>query len=186
MPYVDISILSVILLSLVIGVYKGFVKETLSLATLVLSVVAAFYLSKYPASWLPSEVTTYAFSLFGASLTGHGIAIAVSFTIIFLLTMFAGYVLTNAINSLIKASPLNWFNRLLGGAFGAVRGAVIMILLIIFAQNFTKMPHNLWWQESRTLPILERGAWWSINLLPEEYAAGLQFNPQIEEEKIQL
>lgn len=181
MGYADIFILLVLAVSFLVGIYKGFVKEVLSLATLVLSIAAAVYLADYPAGWLPIDISSHSFSLFGATLDVYDIAITVSFILIFLVAMILGYVLTNVINKLIKESPLNWFNRLLGSLFGIARASVLIIAVIIFAQNYTEVAENDWWLQSRTIPVFEQGALWSLKLLPDEYESSLRFEPQYQE-----
>lgn len=143
--------------------------------TLVLALLAAFYLSEYPVAWLPASFTSHQFSLMGNNLTAYGISTAVAFTIIFIVSMIMGHILTNSINVLIRESPLNIFNRLLGGLFGLARGAIVIVLLIVLL-SLTAIPtHNLW-QKSQLLPPFINVAERVVKWLPQQSAAHFGFH----------
>ena len=174
--YIDIIIFFIILISLFVGFSKGFIKETLSLATLVAAVAAAFYLSEYLVDWLPGVWTGFDVSLFGASMEGRRIALVFSFILIFLLVLITGRLVTERINRAANEGPFHLFNILLGGLFGFVRGAFIVILLVALG-GLTKAPASDWWRESSLLPPFVDGAQYAAGLLPQSYAVHLDFSP---------
>lgn len=181
MTYIDIVILFIILVSCGFGLYKGFVREVLGLTALVLAFVIAFYSysSGYPQVWLPVGTTDYSFSIFDINIGGYDVAATVIFVLVFLLVLLLGRLLSNFLGQMVSASPLNLFNRLLGGGFGLLRGTVIIIALIMLA-GITRLPYSDWWYDSRMLPSFVKGAQYAIGFLPPEYVQHFEFGAQDE------
>ncbi len=176
MTYIDVFIIFIIFVSFGFGLYKGFVKETLGLLTLILAFMAAFYSysSGYPLQWLPDGATDYGFSVFETDITGDDIASAIIFILVFLLVLLPGHLLINLLGRMVSDGPLNFFDRLLGGGFGLLRGAAIVIALVMLA-GATRLPLSDWWHESRMLPSFVTGAQYAVEFLPPEYARHFQF-----------
>ena len=59
--------------------------------------------------------------------------------------------------TLIKHSGLSGVDRVLGGAFGLLRGALVVGLAAIVLQ-FTGMDQDPWWQQARLRPYAEQVA----------------------------
>lgn len=157
MVALDWIFLAVLALSFLIGAWRGLVYEVLSLATW----VAAFYLAQWfapvAASWLPMS---------GATET---VQYAAGFVVVFILAMFAGSLLTWLISRLFRVSGLRPADRVLGAAFGALRG-VVLILVAAVLVAMTPMQHEAWWTHSA-------GAHWASAMvkglkpaLPQEFA----------------
>ena len=174
MNYIDVAIFLIILISLVIGIYKGFIREVFSLASLILALVLAFYFSSYVTQWTSGFLQDWQPHILGINFGGEAIVFAVSFVIIFLVVLIVGRLLTRALNMLIDQSFLKSFNRLLGGLFGLIRGCIVVILLVAFAA-LTKAPSYGWWQGSKWLPPFIDGARYAVAYLPSEYAIHFEF-----------
>lgn len=173
--YVDVAICLIILISFSIGIYKGFVKEVLSLASLILALVVAFYLSDYPVQWLMPISQHWGGEWLGIKVEGETIVFVISFILIFVTALVIGKLLTDAISNLVsKSTILKGMNRILGGAFGLLRGALIVVLLVIFA-GLTKVSVYSWWQQSRLLPPFVNGAQYVVALLPSQYSRHFDF-----------
>ena len=173
--YADIAICLIIFISVSIGIYKGFVKEVLSLLSLILALVLAFYLSDYPTQWLTSVSQNWGGEWLGISIEGQSIVFVVSFILIFITALIVGRLLSNALSDLVSQSTiLKGMNRILGAAFGLLRGALIVILLIIFA-GLTKVSIYSWWQQSRLLPPFVDGAQHIVTMLPTKYSWHFDF-----------
>lgn len=154
MSLADIILLVLVALSVVIGFWRGFIKEVFALAVWVLAFVLAFHycgpLSARLTPWLelPSARTAAAFGG------------------IFLLAIVVGGLLTWLIGKLVEKTGLSGSDRLLGGVFGALRGVLLIITLILLA-GFTPIPQDPWWHESRVIAALAPLAEWSAEFLPE-------------------
>jgi membrane protein required for colicin V production len=59
--------------------------------------------------------------------------------------------------TLIRATGLSGLDRLLGGAFGLVRGALIVGLVVIGLQS-AGLDQDPWWQQARLKPYGDRVA----------------------------
>ncbi len=135
MVALDWIFLVVLLLSFLIGAWRGLVYEVLSLGTW----VAAFYLAQWyapvVARWLPMA---------GATET---IQYAGGFVVVFILTIFAGSILTWMVSRLFQVAGLRPADRVLGAAFGALRGVVLMLVAAVLVA-MTPMQHDAWWTQS--------------------------------------
>jgi membrane protein required for colicin V production len=74
---------------------------------------------------------------------------------------------------LVSGSGLSGTDRLLGMVFGLVRGAALVVLVVLL-MKFTPVVHDDWWNSSRMLPTFERGARWVTTFLPEGVARYLE------------
>ena len=180
--YADVAICLIIFISVGIGIYKGFVKEILSLVSLILALILAFYLSDYPVQWLMPASQNWGGEWLGINIEGESIVFVVSFILIFIAALIAGNFLSNAISNLVsQSSILKGMNRILGAIFGLLRGALIVILLVIFA-GLTKVSIYAWWQQSRLVPPFVDGAQRIVVMLPSQYSWHFDFGLPAEKE----
>ena len=66
--------------------------------------------------------------------------------------LMAGAVLAKLISKVFKWTGLSWLDRLLGAAFGFVRGALITVAMIAVLLAFTPKPMPNWMVQSQVLP----------------------------------
>ena len=120
----DWIVLAILLYSVVVSWFKGFVREVLGLIT----VVAAALIS----SWFYRDVG----NLFKDVARTENLALFFGFSVTFLVVLIAGFVTIWLITKFMKFAKLEWADRLLGAAFGFVRGwligAVILMALTAF------------------------------------------------------
>ncbi len=173
--YVDVAICLILFISVGIGIYKGFVKEALFLASLIVALFLAFYLSEYPVRWLMPVSQNWGGEWLGFNVEGGSIVFVISFILIFIVSLFIGNLLSNALSNLVSHSTiLKGMNRILGAAFGLARGAIIVMLLVIFA-GLTKVSIYDWWNQSRLLPPFVDGAQRIVAMLPTQYSWHFDF-----------
>lgn len=115
--WVDWALLAVLLISVVIGLWRGLVFEVLSLLGWVAAYIAAQGALPLLAPLLP----------IGAP--GSGLNLAASFVLGFVLALIVWALLARLIRALIHATPLQIIDRVLGGGFGLLRGAVLLLAL---------------------------------------------------------
>ena len=180
--YADVAICLIMFISIGIGVYKGFVKEILSLASLILALILAFYLSDYPRQWLLPASRNWSGEWLGFRVEGESIVFIISFILIFLIALVTGNLISNALSKLIsRTTILKSADRVLGAVFGFLRGALIVILLVIFAE-LTKVSVYSWWQKSQLLPPFVDGAQRLVALLPVQYSRHFDFDVPTDKE----
>ena len=115
----DLFILIPIALGLIFGLFKGFVKEVVSLAAVVLAIIAAEMLSD---SIKPLIAGFFDFS--------DKMAKTVSYILIFTLTILAALLISRLTDNLLSSISLGWLNSLLGGVFGALKIAIVVSVLM--------------------------------------------------------
>jgi membrane protein required for colicin V production len=123
--WLDVVIGLVVAASLATSVIKGFTRELVSLAAAVAGILAALW-------WYPDlagQIEPYA-----SSATVAGFA---AFLAILLAFVLAGWAVSKILAGLVKATGMRWFDRLLGAAFGLLRGlltaAALVLAIVAFA-----------------------------------------------------
>ena len=152
----DWAFLAVLLLSLVIGLWRGLVYELISLAAWVVAFVVA--------QWFAADVA----KLLPMSGAGEGVRYAAGFVLTFVVALFVGGLLALLVKKLVTVVGLAPFDRILGGIFGVVRGLVVLLAVAVVVA-MTPLKSALWWKESigaSTLTAVLKGL---IPVLPAEF-----------------
>ena len=163
--WLDLLILAVILVSSLLGVWRGVVSEVLSLVAW----VAAFFAAK---AW-GSDAT----SLMGGMLRGlsdPGLRYLVGFVTVFALTLILFAIARLLLASLLRAVGLGFVDRFLGGLFGFGRGFLVAWIGVLLA-GLTDLPRQLWWHESLLTPPLETAVVASKPWLPPALAQKIHY-----------
>lgn len=168
MSYVDWVLLGIIAVSLLVGLLRGFVKEVFALAVWAAAFFVAFQFSGVVAEHLADQV----------SLPSARNALA--FGSLFLLVLLIGGLLTYLVGLLVEKTGLSGTDRLLGGVFGALRGLLLVIGLVLVA-GFTPVPQDPWWDESRVIQSVLPLAEWAAGFLPESIREHLELDPGLME-----
>lgn len=161
----DLVLLGLVVLSVIVGFWRGFIKEVFALAVWIFAFVAAFHFSGFVADRLETWVTVPS--------AQQGLA----FAGIFLLIIIAGGLLTWLISQLVEKTGLSGTDRVFGAVFGAARALILLLALIIVA-GFTPVPEDPWWDESRVIQSLLPLADWSTQYLPESVQELLDLHPE--------
>ncbi|MDD6178012.1 MAG: CvpA family protein [Succinivibrionaceae bacterium] len=158
MQWIDIVILGIVLLSALISVARGFVKEMLSLVAW----IAAFFVTLYLYGNLSSLIT-----FVDNSLARNAIAIFVLFFGTLIIIGFVNMTLT----AIIKKTGLSGTDRLLGMVFGAARGIIILLFMgsvLVFLENMDllqSISRESWYKNSLLLPEVIKASKMVLNLL---------------------
>ena len=154
MPIIDILIAVAAIASIAVGLYRGFVKEAISIAALLFAIWAALYfgpsVGEVSQSWLSSDELQM---WFGRIL-------------VFAVILSTGALLGWGISKLVQMSALSGMDRLLGGLFGAARGIILVALFVIGGQ-FAGFDNDDWWQQSKLLPHVQVVADWIKVMAPQ-------------------
>ena len=139
MVWIDYAILTVIGVSTLISLLRGFAKEAMSLVVW----FAAFFV----ASQFYQDLAVYLTQMQDEMLR-NGVAVA----ILFIATLIIGALINYLIGQLVDKTGLSGTDRVLGLCFGALRGALIVSALLFFMDAFTGAPNTDWWQSSQLVP----------------------------------
>lgn len=145
MTWVDLAIVAAILISMFVGFLRGFVKEAISVASLVIAVWAAFNLGPIGQSLVSGLVDS------------RGLQIWLGRALVFVVVLALGGVIGWAVSYLIEKSGLSGTDRVLGMGFGLCRGALLIGVLVIAGQ-YLQFSEDPWWRESRLMPYADRVA----------------------------
>ena len=149
----DWVILAVVFISVLGSLLKGFVRESISLASVVVGIVLASRL--YP-------MTTGFFLHFVRS---QDLAAILGFVTIFSGCLIAGALVSFFVHKFVRLAHLQWFDRLLGAAFGLIRGWMIAAVLVLLLTAFPLQLASI--QEARLAPVLLVSARVLILLTPQ-------------------
>lgn len=145
---VDIIILGIILFSLLVSLWRGFVREVLSLAGWVIAffIASKFYL---PVSQLLLQIDWYRLQrVFEVEYFRYGIAAA----ILFITVIIISGILNVLIAKLVDKTGLSGTDRVLGAGFGLLRGIFIVAAILFFLETFTHFNQSPLWKDSQLIP----------------------------------
>lgn len=157
----DFIVIGFVIFSILIGIIRGFIKESISLVTWI---VAIFLAVRYTSS-LSAYVT----------VSKHeDVHTLLAFLIIFIGTVFVGALINFVIGGFIRKTPFSVPDRVLGSLFGLLRGMVFVTILVLLA-GLTPLPEEEWWQQSYSLHRFQNLAIWIKERLPEEHEKAFRF-----------
>ncbi len=150
----DAAIVVILAASALVSLWRGFLREALSLAGWVLAAWVAF---------------TYTAAL-DARLAGWvgvpGVRTVVAFLILFVATLFTVALVNFWLTRLVHSIGLSGPDRALGVLFGLLRGGVVVVLLLVLGRVLA-LDQAPWWQASRLRPWFQALAQWLVDRLPE-------------------
>ena len=120
----DWLLLAILVYSIAISWFKGFVREVLGLITVLVAVLLA--------AWFYRGVGR----LFKDVDRTENIALFFGFSLIFVMTLVAGFVVIWLVTKFMKFAKLQWADRLLGAAFGFIRGWLISAAILLALTAF--------------------------------------------------
>ncbi len=158
MNWVDFTFIAIVIVSLLFGVIRGLIREVLSLVTWVLAFVIALRYGPDVAVWLKPSVT-------GETLRG-----IIGYVLCFFGVLLVGALVTLVASLVIRRSPLSAVDRTLGAGFGLLRGALIVVGLVMTV-GASAMKGEVWWRQSQLVPTLKPAADQLQALIPEQWLA---------------
>ena len=156
--WIDIALGGALIISALVGLMRGFLKEILSLIAWGVALYAAWIFAEpvaktYVVKFLPDSYIAYV-AAFG------GIFIGVLFLI---------GIVNLLISQVLKATGLGFLDRLLGLILGTVRGVLIGALVVFALKFMVGTPDKLAkWKESQLAPYFESMATWGYQQLPAD------------------
>ena len=162
MNWADIAILATLLISVVVSILRGFVKEVLSLVAW----VAAF--------WVAATFAAPASGLLEPYIQIPTARVVLAFVAVLLATLIAAGLVNYLIGKLVEGTGLSGTDRLLGAIFGFARGAAVVSIVVLLG-GLTTLPAEPWWREARTIAPFEAVAIHVLDWLPPDLARNFSF-----------
>jgi membrane protein required for colicin V production len=141
MTTVDYVLAGAVLLSMLFGAIRGFLRESVALLGWLVGL------------WLAWRYSGLVEPYLGGLLAGTLLQVWVARIIVLIAVVMAGWLLGSLLSYLVQRSGLTLgVDRLLGGLFGLVRGAVIVGFAVMLGQA-AEMQDEPWWRESTLVPV---------------------------------
>jgi membrane protein required for colicin V production len=126
--FVDLIIIGILGLSVVTGLFRGFVKELIALSVWVCAI------------WIGYIYCNDVSILLKPYISSEPLRLIAGFILILLLMVIFGAILNIMLGFILKASGLSGMDRILGMVFGLIRGIFIVSLLISAAKLTAILP----------------------------------------------
>ncbi len=141
MTPVDYLLIAIIAISLLFGIIRGFLRESVALLGWLVGL------------WLAWHYSDQVVPHLGGALAGTELQVWVARLIILLAVIVTAWLIGSLLGYLVQRSGLTLgVDRILGGVFGLVRGAVIVGFTVMLA-DAAQMHDESWWRESRLMPL---------------------------------
>lgn len=142
--WLDVVIILPLLFGMIRGLMRGLIAELNAVLAVLLGVIGARMWGSGFSGWLQNA--------FGWNST---ICTIISYVLIFFAIAIIINLIGHALQKLMKAIKMGWVNRLVGGICGAVKWAIILLVIVFIIgqmdQLFNIMPNDLK-QQSKLYP----------------------------------
>jgi membrane protein required for colicin V production len=139
--WADWALIAIVLVSALVGVMRGFVRECVSLAVWFVAIVVSMSFSDRASVMLTEYIGT------------GSLRYVVAFAALFIVTMIAGNLFGYVLGAMVKGIGLSGPDRLLGVCFGVGRGLLIVMVIVIFLPRLIPVDSDLWWKQSTFIPL---------------------------------
>lgn len=162
MTVFDYAVLTVISASVLLGLWRGVVSEILALAAWIVAFLVARLLAVEVANGLTGQIAE------------PGLRLAVAYVLVFVGVLLVFAVARMLISLLLKAVGLGVLDRLLGAAFGVLRGMLVVLVAVLVA-GMTPLPKAEWWRGAILAPPLETAVYAAKPWLPADVAKRIRY-----------
>jgi membrane protein required for colicin V production len=163
MTWLDWAAIVLLLASIGWGVWRGLVREVMSLAGWVIAFLAANLLAAPVSEIMPEMIKRPEFRTL------------LAFAVVFLGVLVVTTLVTLVLSKLVHSSGLQGLDRTLGALFGLLRGVLILVAFAL-AAGLTSIPKKSFWKDSACGSVLEAAALAIKPWLPPAYGERLRYH----------
>ncbi len=163
MSWLDLAILSILIINFIYSLCKGAVREVFSLVALFIGYIAASKTHAYGAAYLLLV------------LKNPTLARVISFVAVFILVSLLVGFIGKLVHDLTQRAKLTFPNRLLGGAMGLLKGGVMVVVFLIIATHLFPETRPLA-QGSKIAPTFLRATELLMKMVPADLSAPVSRN----------
>ena len=163
MTWLDYAIAGVFAASLVVGAWRGLVREVLSILGWIIAFLAASLLAGPLGPAMPEAIPS------------PELRVAAAYVAVFAGAVMATALMAMLLSKIVKAAGLGGVDRLLGTLFGAARGLLIVVVAALLA-GLTSAPRQPFWRDSASGPLLVQAVQALKPLLPQTLAERLRYS----------
>jgi membrane protein required for colicin V production len=154
MNLLDLLLAAIVAASVIAGFRSGFTKATFGLIATIAGILLGFWFYDVPAAWyagfFESKIVTY----------------LLGFLTVFLAAIIAGGIAGRLFSAMFKAIGLKFADKLAGGLFGLVRGALLATGVVVMLLAATPRPSPQWMRGSVLLPYALDVSDWVASMAP--------------------
>ena len=163
MTWLDYAVIGVFAGSLVVGAWRGLVREVISILGWVIAFLAASLLAGPIGPAMPQAIPT------------PELRVAAAYVAVFIGSLIVTSLVGLLLSKIVNAVGLGGLDRALGAGFGAARGLLIVLAATLLA-GLTNAPRQEYWRDSASGPLLAQAAVMLKPLLPQTLAERLRYD----------
>jgi membrane protein required for colicin V production len=153
----DILLLVVMLVSGLLAMIRGFMREILS--------IGAWGVAALATLWAYAKVLPIAKGYFASDMVAAGVTVGG----VFLLTLLIVSIITVRISDMVLDSRVGALDRTLGFLFGLGRGLVIVVVaFLFFAWLVPERSQPTWVSGAKSKVVLQSTGQWLMSMLPDD------------------
>lgn len=143
LTWLDWLFIALLVVTTLTGLLRGLIREALGLAVWILALLAARLLAQPVADLMTGFID---------NPDGR---LVLAFVLVILAVILIGGIVIRLIHAAVEWVGMGWFNRVMGAAFGAAKGAAILVLATILI-SLTPLAGLEAWQQAELRPVFER------------------------------
>ncbi len=163
MTWLDYAVAGVFVVSLVVGAWRGLVREVLSILGWVIAFLAASLLAGPLGPAMPDAIPS------------PELRIAAAYVAVFVGAVVVTALVGLLLSKIVRAAGLGGVDRLLGALFGVARAVLIVVAAALLA-GLTSAPRQSFWRDSASGPLLVHAAQALKPLLPDTFSKRLRYD----------
>ncbi len=157
LPYLDLGVIAIVLISAVLAMVRGFTREVLAIASWGAAAVAAIYFHPLVLPFVKPYISK------------DTIALAVAAAIVFFATLIIVSIITVKISDAILDSKVGPLDRSLGFVFGALRGLLLCVIAFAFFNWLVpEKTQPVWVKDAKLKPLLQSTGEELMAMLPDD------------------
>jgi membrane protein required for colicin V production len=157
MLWIDYALVGIVALSVLLGLWRGFVREALSLVAWVI------------AFWMAMRFSPYLVDSFADYIPVPSLQTGIAFAVIFIVTLMILALANWLVVKLVRGVGLGIPDRIIGMVFGALRGVLLATVAVVL-MGLTPLVEQDWWKESTTVAYCRQLAGWISAWIPADIA----------------
>jgi membrane protein required for colicin V production len=155
--YLDLAVITIVMVSGLLALLRGFTREVLAILSWVAAAVAAYYLHPMAMPYVKPYISKDELAMVAAVAT------------VFFVALILVSLITVKLSDIILDSKIGALDRSLGFVFGALRGVLLAVVAFVFYSWLVPDPNQPEWvRNARAKPLLQAGGDKLRELLPED------------------
>ena len=163
MTWLDYAVIGVFAVSILLGIWRGLIREVISILGWVIAFLAANLFGGPLGAAMPQAIPT------------PELRVAVAYIAVFVAALVVASLLGILLSKAVHAVGLGALDRSLGAGFGLARGVLIVLAGALLA-GLTSVPRQSYWRDSSSGPYLVQAALAIKPLLPQTLSERLRYD----------